>query len=186
VTVEFSRPDPFAAEEEVLAEVADSVRLTAEIPAVDTLAGMGASLLDIVVASAAGLSVALPGRQIVYMAPIPADCEQVAVLFNGWTPWPLQIGPTVRERPFRWMAGFSVAITRNSPAVPAKQGLKKAVTPDAMMAASRIASDDSEVLLGAVGRLAEVGPDLTVVAHAPQGAMQTVELNVQLFPSGSF
>jgi len=183
---EFSRPDPFAAEREVLAEVTDSVRLTAELPAVDTLAGLGASLLDVVTASAAALSVVLPSRQIVYMAPIPADCEQVAVLFNGWTPWPVQIGPTVRERPFRWMAGFSVAITRDSPAVPAKQGLRKAVTPDAMMAASRIASDDSEVLLGAVGRLAEVGPDLTIVAHAPQGAMQTVELNVQLFPSGSF
>jgi hypothetical protein len=43
------------------------------------------------------------------------------------------------------------------------------------------------VLLGAVvNRLDEVGADLTVVVHAPQGAMQTVELNVQLFPTGSF
>jgi hypothetical protein len=184
--MEFSRADPFAAERAVIEEVADSVRLATEVPAVDTLAGLGASLLQVITASAAGLQVVLPSRQIVYMAPIPADCEQVAVLFNGWTPWPVQIGPTVRERPFRWMAGFSVAITRNSPAVPAKQGLKKAVSPDAMIAASRIASDDCEVLLGAVGRLSEVGPDLTVVAHAPQGAMQTVELNVQLFPTGSF
>ena len=179
---EFSRPDPFEAE----ARVERAIAVTGTAPAVDTLAGMGAALLDMVRASAAQLLIDLPTRQMVYMAPIPADCEQVGVLFSGWNIWPVQITPSVPTRQMRWMAGFSVIITRTSPAVAnGKTGLKKAVPPDAMIAASNIASADAEVLLGVVNRLSEIGPDVSVVAHAPQGTLQTVELNVQLLSTGS-
>lgn len=172
----YSRPDPFAA-----LAAPDLARATdAAGQPVDTLSGMGEALLDLVGQAAVARGVALPARQTVYMAPIPADCEQVAVLFSGWNPTPGLEGPT-DCRTFRWLAGYSVIITRCTPAVQRGKGL---VAPEAMTEAARIASADSEVLLEVVNRLDEVGPDLSVVANPPHGGFQTVELNVQLLSTG--
>jgi hypothetical protein len=181
----YSRPDPYAAE-----------RLTIPDPDVDeaaldrapaTLSEMGERLLDIVRAAAVSRGTALPGRQSVYMAPIPADCEQVAVLFTGWNPTPPPDGPTVCK-PWRWLAPYSVIITRCTPAVPKVargKGTTVAPAPEKMIEAARLSSEDAEVLLEVVNRLDEIGGDVSIVANAPSGGFQTVELNVQLLPTGS-
>jgi hypothetical protein len=119
-----------------------------------------------------------PTRQVVYMSPIPADCEQVAVLFAGWSPLPPWDTLTNCDS-FRWVANFSVIITRCTPAIGTKSG-KVAPTPDVMLQAAQIASQDAEVLLCLVSTIGEIGADLNVNTPAPQGGMQTVELTVQV------
>lgn len=177
----YTRTDPFAAETAVPAGPLTDA--TVPVPAVDTLSGMGEALLDIVRAAALEKGTALPDRQSVYMAPIPADCEQVAVLFSGWNITPAPEGPMICA-PYRWMAGYSVIITRCTPAMPPKNS-KALVSPEKMIEASRISSDDAEIMLAVVNRLGEIGPDLSIVCNPPQGGMQTVELNVQLLSVGS-
>ena len=81
-----------------------------------TLYDMGRRLLELTVDIMHGAGAIVPERQLVYMAPIPADCEQVAVLFSGWTPYPQQEGPSSCSS-YQRLAGFSVIITRKSPAV---------------------------------------------------------------------
>ena len=182
----YSRPDPYEAER--LEGVADPDRDEAALdrpPA--TLSDMAERLLDVLRAAAVARGVLLPGRQAVYMAPIPADCEQAAVLFTGWNPTPQPDGPTVCM-PWRWMAPMSVIITRCTPAMPiATRGKATTAAPPAekMTAAARIASADSEVMLEVLNRLDEIGADVSVVANPPSGGFQTVELNVQLLPTGS-
>jgi len=185
MTTTFSRPDPF--EQERLAGVPDPDRDSPD--AVDTtpvtLAFMAEQLLEVVKSAALAKGVVLPSRQSYYMAPIPADCEQVAVLFTTWTPTPALEGPTIC-RPFRWLAPMSVIITRCTPAMPTGRGPNKAAPSAAkMIEAAKLASADAEVLLEVVNRLDEVGGDLEVVTNAPSGGFQTVELNVQLLPVGS-
>jgi hypothetical protein len=174
----FSRPDPFAAEQALLdAQGATNGRI-------ETLAEMGAALLEIAAQAALAKGVALPARQLYYPAPIAADCEQVAALFSGWTPSPPPDGPTICQ-PFRWLAGFSLIITRCTPKG-AIQSTKTPPKPEAMIEVSQIASADAEVLLEVVTRLDEIGSDISVVANPPSGGFQTVELNVQLLPGSSF
>lgn len=181
----FSRPDPFAAELQAQgqAPITDDGVVTAAVPAVDTLSSMGEALLEIVRAAALDKGTPLPARQSVYMAPIPADCEQVAVLFSGWNITPSPDGPMICSS-FRWIAGYSVIITRCTPAMVPKTS-KGLVPPEKMIEASRVASADAEIMLGVVSRLGEIGPDLSVVCNPPQGGLQTVELNVQLLSVGS-
>jgi len=180
MTVEsFTRLDPFAAEQAALEQQA----LVAG-GGIRTLAQMGQALLDIANQAAVAKGVKLPARQMFYPAPIPADCEQVAALFSGWTPTPAPDGPVVCST-FRWMAGFSLIITRCAPKG-AVQVKSTAPTPAGMMASAQLASDDAEVLLEVVSRLDEVGGDLSVTVAPPSGGMQTVELNVQLLPGSSF
>jgi hypothetical protein len=178
----YSRPDPFAAERSMVPDPDRDEAAPDRPPA--TLADMGERLLEVVNQAALSRGVALPQRQSVYMAPIPADCEQVAVLFTGWNPTPAPDGPTVCK-PWRWMAPVSVIITRCTPAMPGKGGALKTVPADHMTAAARLASDDSEVLLEVLNRLDEIGADVGVVANPPSGGLQTVELNIQLLPTGS-
>lgn len=180
----YSRPDVFAAEQQAVTPITDGSITDPDGQPVDTLSGMGEALLDIVRAAAVSKGVQLPGRQMVYMAPVPADCEQVGVLFNGWTPTPAPDGPMVCTT-FRWIAGYSVLITRCTPAVPRGPKGKQTVSAEAMIEAARIASADAEVMLATLQRLGEIGPDVSVVTQAPSGGMQTVELNVQLLPAGS-
>lgn len=169
----YSRPDPFVAEEAV------NAALPTTEP--DTLAEMGEVLLDICRSAAVAKGVPLPARQVVYMTQIPADCEQVAAIFSGWTPFPIPEGPTICL-PFRWQAGFSVLITRCTPAV---QKTKNPPTPEKMLEAAKIASADSEVLLELVNRLNEIGSDVGITAMAPSGGFQTTELTVTLMSVGS-
>jgi hypothetical protein len=125
----------------------------------------------------AGLS--LPARQVIYMSPIPADCEQLAVLFSGWTPdhsW----DNTAHCNSFRWLAGFNVAVTRCTPAMPDKRG--NAPSALQMNAAAKMASDDAEAFICVVRSLDEIASDLSINTSSPQGGFQTTELNVS-FPS---
>jgi hypothetical protein len=181
VTQSFSRLDPF--HEEQAAQLLAEREAGARAP--ETLDEMGHALLDIVVAAALAKGITLPGRQAVYTAPIPADCEQVAVLFTGWTPTPPPDGPTICK-PWRWIANYSVIITRCSPAVPGKGKAQHTVTVDQLNASAKMASDDAEVFLEAMNRLNEVGYDVSVVTNSPSGGFQTVELNVPLISGGSF
>jgi hypothetical protein len=186
MTQSFSRFDPFAA------ELQEGPPIRAESPGAgyaETLEEMGKRLIQRVAEAAVGKEINLPSRQAFYMAPIPADCEQVAALFTGWNPWPIQDGPTICK-PWRWLANFSVIITRCTPAVPGKHRTGsttsiKSVSVDQLKAAAKLASDDAEVLLAVVNSLAEVGADTSIVTNAPSGGYQTVELNVPLISGGS-
>jgi hypothetical protein len=124
-----------------------------------------------------------PDRSVIFMSPIPADCEQVAVLFAGWSPLPPWDTLTNCDS-FRWIANFSVIITRCTPAISTRSG-KAAPTPDLMLQAAQIASTDAEVLLCLVSTLGEIGADLNLVTMAPLGGMQTVELTVSLPAAGA-
>lgn len=181
MTQSFSRADPFAAEGS--AELYPELGTGTGAP--ETLADMGAALLEIVEAAALAKGVTLPARRSVYTAPIPADCEQVAVLFTGWNPTPAADGPTIC-RPWRWIANYSVIITRCTPAMPGKTKGLASVTVAQLNASSQLASDDAEVFLEAMNRLNEVGADVSIVTNSPQGGFQTVELNVPLISGGSF
>lgn len=169
----YARRDVFAEEQAVEAALPTTEP--------DTLAEMGEVLLDICRSAAVAKGVTLPARQVVYMTQIPADCEQVAVIFSGWSPYPVPEGPTICL-PFRWQAGFSVVITRCTPAV---QKAKAPPSPEKMLEAAKLASRDSEVLLEVVNRLNEIGSDVGIVTQAPQGGFQTTELTVTLMSVGS-
>ena len=148
----------------------------------DTLYAMGEAMLHRVQACALELGLTLPERQVIYMSPIPADCEQVAVLFNGWSAdqnWET----TIHCNAFRWIAGFSVVVTRCTPAMPSKKGATP--TPDQMMAAAKLASDDAELMLCVLSTVDEIGTGLGVVTQAPQGGYQSVELDVSIAAFGS-
>lgn len=188
MTTSFSRPDPFAAEYAELDPIHQPDGTTQPSPNgyAETLEEMGQRLLVKVNEAALHKGVTLPNRQLVYPAPIPADCEQVAVLFTQFTPTPIQdAGSTVMCKTWRWIAPFSVIITRCTPAMPGKGRGIKMVDPKQMMAAAKIASDDAEILVNVITRLGEIGPDATVVTNAPSGGFQTVELNVPLISGGS-
>jgi hypothetical protein len=178
----YSRPDPFLAEQKAAEALQTVGAATDTRPA--SLSDIGEAMLDLVRSAALAKGVQLPARQSAYMAPIPADCEQVAVLMTGWNPTPAPEGPTVCM-PFRWLAGCSVIITRCTPAIPGKGGALKTVPMEKMTEALRLASADAEVLLEVVNRLDEIGSDLSVVINPPSGGLQTTELNVQLLPTGS-
>lgn len=189
MTQVFSRADPFAAEAVEIDAAKREAGFTASVStgAPETLEEMGHALLDLIVAAALAKGVALPGRQSVYMAPIPADCEQVAVLFSGWNPTPAVDSPTICK-PWRWIAGYSAIITRCTPAIlgKGKEAALRHVTVAQLNAASAIASTDSEVFLEVMNRLGEVGGDVNIVANPPSGGFQTVELNVPLISGSSF
>jgi len=185
--ISYARMDPYyealAAEQQAQENEATGTSQSTGAP--ETLDAMGHALLEIVEQAAVARGVQLPARRVVYPAPIPADCEQVAVLFTEWSPTPGQDGPTICQ-PWRWIAPFSVAITRCTPAAPKMNKPLSSVTVEAMMAAAKLASDDAEVFLEAMTRLSEVGSDVSIVTNAPQGGMQTVEWNVPLISGGSF
>lgn len=178
----FSRPSPFDAD----IEQGPPIRTVSPGTGyAETLEEMGKRLIQRVAEAATGKGIDLPTRQAYYMAPIPADCEQVAALFTGWNPTPAQDGPTICQ-PWRWLANFSVIITRCTPAIPGRKGGSlKTVTVPQLTAAAKMASDDAEILLAVVNSLDEIGADTTIVTNAPSGGYQTVELNVPLLSGGS-
>lgn len=198
MTQVYSRPDPYAAEQvqvDALKAAEPAVRgLSLGTGQPETLEEMAHALLELIRAAALAKGITLPARQGVYMAPIPADCEQVIVLVTGWNPTPAgDTTGTVICKPWRWLAPMSVIITRCTPAIPGKtskiagqQAALKMVTPDQLNAAAKLASDDAEVCLEAVNRLGEIGGDTSIVANPPSGGFQTVELNVSLVSGGSF
>jgi hypothetical protein len=81
-----------------------------------TLYDMAEILLERTRQAFAQRGVALPSRQIIYLAPIPVDCEQLAVTMSGWTPMPPLEGLTACQS-FRWCAQLDVVVSRATPAV---------------------------------------------------------------------
>lgn len=142
-----------------------------------TLFDMAQILLQRTITCMVNRGVTVPDRQIIYPSPVPADCEQLAVLLLGWAPLPPWSGLQNCQQ-WRWVGMFAVAITRGSPAIPRSGG--KAPTADSMTASARIASDDAEVLLDLVRGIDEVNQDLTLETGAAVGAYQTTILHVQV------
>lgn len=126
--------------------------------------------------------IAIPGRQLVYLSPIPADCEQLAVLIGT-----VNISPVPQEGMFkcltgRWAVNIGVVVSRNSCAYTnGKTGPKI----EDMERAARIASGDAMVLMDLAAGFDEVGT-IELTMSPPGGALQTVELNVQLPITGNF
>ena len=147
------------------------------LPDPRTLVLMGQDLMARTLSCFASQGVVPPDRHLVYMAPVPADCEQVVVLFSGWEPMPPWDGLTHCDN-YRWVADFSIAVTRCTPAIIGKG--KTAPTTDQMFKAAEIASADAEVLICVISSLDEIGPTVQILTPAPQGGMQTVELTVQV------
>lgn len=152
------------------------------LPDQRTLVLMAQELMARVLQSFASQGVTPPERQIIYMAPIPVDCEQLSVLFSQWTPLPpAELSTTCVN--LRWFATFNVVVSRCTPAQ--SKDPKKAPTPAQMLAAATMASQDAEVMLNLVNTgLTEVGSELEVLTPAATGGFQTVELTVQLPAAG--
>lgn len=148
----------------------------------DTLFGMGSRLLELIKSTFTAAGLTLPDRQLVYMSPIPADCEQVAVLTSGWDVYPGGEGPQ-QCITFRWMANFSIIVTRCTPAMPTSRSGKVTIpSVEKMESAMETASKDAEALLQVVVALEEVSAP-SIIVQSPSGGFQTVELNVQI-PAG--
>lgn len=126
--------------------------------------------------------ITLPDRQIIYPAAIPEDCEQVAIMLTGWQPTVVGDdygGGCLR---FKWAANFSITIIRCSPAIMDKRG--KMPTAEAMNESGLIASNDSDILVDLVNSFTEFGPEFALVAAAPEGGFQGVQLTVSLPQTG--
>ena len=164
--------NPYVVQEPVAGERADR----------DTLYAMGTRLLTLVQNVLVGRGLSVPGRSVVYMAPIPADCEQVAVLYSGWNPTPGVEGPMTCES-FRWMGEFSVIITRCTPALPGNTVKTATPSVEKMNKAADMASQDAEAMLEVLQHLGEFA-NPSVVVQSPMGGLQTVEFNVSI-PAGA-
>lgn len=151
--------------------------LTMAPPRVTTLLTMGQELLTRINACAADAGIELPSRQIVYPSAVPADCEQVSVLFGGWSVYPPMQEMSVCLS-IRWCAQFGIMVSRCTPAVPGRTS--SAPTMDRMTAAAQMASDDAELMLALLSTFDEVGADLNVSTPEPQGGYQAVLLTVTL------
>jgi hypothetical protein len=145
-----------------------------------TLYEMAENLLQRTVQAFAERGVELPSRQIVYIAPLPVDCEQVAVLISSWTPNPPPIALTTCQD-FRWCGMFDIVVSRTSPAVPRGN---KAPTADQMSLSAKIAADDAECVLAVIRGLGEIGPNFVFNIGAPQGGYQTVVATVEIPAAG--
>ena len=145
-----------------------------------TLYEMATIVLERTVQAFAERGVVLPDRQLVYIAPLPVDCEQLAVLISGWVPDPPPIGLT-HCQDFRWCGNFDIVVSRTSPAIPKGN---KAPTVEQMNRASQIAAEDAECILAVVRGLDEIGPEFSFVVGAPQGGYQTVVASVQIPAAG--
>lgn len=148
----------------------------ADPPTAVTLLSMAQGVMGMVEQAAAGRGVQLPERRVVYMAPIPADCPQVAVLIGGWNLEPASDEMLICTRG-RWVARLGVGITRKTPAIPSAAG--DLPTPAQLFAAAALAAEDAEVLLEVVGSLGEIGGDAAVDTPAAEGGLQSVTLTVR-------
>jgi len=168
----------------VYSRAGDFVNLNEAIqtPFPDTLYGMAEALLARMEVCFLGRGLTLPERKIIYMSPIVQDCEQAAVVFSGWVPTPVWDG-TIMCDAFRWLANFSCLVTRCTPAVPTKNGGTPSVAKQ--REAAQISSADAEAMLCVVSTVGEIGPELQVITHAPQGGLQTVELILNLPAAGA-
>lgn len=153
-------------------------------PITTTAFSMAQTLLQLLNASAASLGVVLPERQFVYPSPVPADCEQAAVLVENWSPNP-PLGDQLDQcwATSYWVVKFGVIISRLTCAVPVGKTAPRP-TAASMTEAMRIASDDAEVFRDLISRLPERG-QLDINFHAPAGMIQTTELLLTLRADGT-
>jgi hypothetical protein len=149
-----------------------------------TLFTMAEALMARLVGAMTSVGVSVPARQVLYMSPIPADCEQIAVMFSGYAPQPPWDGVYPCQVPM-WMGQFSIAITRKcTPAMPTKAGAAPSAV--AMTEAAQMASDDAEALLAlANGLEGGLGPEFLLETPPPQGGMQSVVMSIQVPAFGS-
>ena len=121
----------------------------------------------------------LPARQVIYPSAIPVDCAQVAIMFVGWVPTATAEGYAAAAGciRFKWAVNFSVLILRETPSVMEKRRMP---TADSMNEAGLIASNDADVLVDLVNTFGEIGPEFSLVAAAPEGGFQGVQLDVVL------
>lgn len=100
------------------------------------------------------------------------------MLFNGWTLYPDAGELTTNCLFSTWLAGFSVIISRCTPAV-SKSTKNPIPTPEKMGEAAKLASDDAELFRDLVPALSGfMSPQ--IVVQAPSGGFQTVELSLSL------
>ncbi len=126
--------------------------------------------------------ITLPSRQVIYPASIPTDCEQVAIMLTGWSPTVVGEdygGGCLR---FKWAANFAITIIRCSPAVMDKRN--KMPSAQEMNRSGLIASNDSDILVDLVNTFSEFGPEFSLIAAAPEGGFQGVQLTVSLPQTG--
>lgn len=141
-----------------------------------TLYEMAEMLLNRARQSFEQLGILLPARQIIYLAPLPVDCDQLAVLISGWVPTPgFEI--TMSCSTVRWMGQFDIIVSRTSPAIPKGN---KAPSTEQMNQAARIASNDMDGLLDVVRGLGEIGAEFQLETAAPQGGYQTSAASLQI------
>lgn len=141
-----------------------------------TLYGLAGALMNMALQALADNGLAVPARQVVYIGQIPADCEQLAVVFDGWSPTPPQDGMVVCQT-YRWGASFTVLVTRSCvPGITNAKSLPKAVD---MSRTAEIASNDAEALLDVVSMAGEHdGGSVAVSITPPQGGLQSTMLNI--------
>ena len=146
-------------------------------PAPDGAYVMAQEILKRMNTIARGRGITLPDRQVIYPASIPVDCAQVAIMLLGWSPTSTTEGYSSGCHLFKWAANLSILIIRESPAVPTKRAAPAA---EAMNEAGVIASNDSDILVDLVNTFAEIGPEFSLVAAAPEGGYQGVQLEISL------
>jgi len=141
-----------------------------------TLYALAESLMAMAKTALAAASLAAPARQVIYIGQIPADCEQLAVVFDGWTPTPPQEGMVVCQS-YRWGASFTILVTRSC--VPGINNAKQLPKPENMSATAEIASNDAEALLDLVANVGEHdGGSVAVSITPPQGGLQSTILEI--------
>jgi hypothetical protein len=142
-----------------------------------TLYDMAEILMNRIRQAFAQRGIVLPTRQIIYLSPIPVDCEQLGVLISGWVPLPSWEGLTGCQL-IKWCGAFTIVVSRASPAMP--KGTRSAPSAESMNAAARMGSEDAEALLTVVNGLGEVGPEFALELGAPEGGFQTVACTIQV------
>lgn len=151
-------------------------------PVTTTAFTIAESLLNLTRTAAAGLGIVLPDRQFVYMSPVVFDCDLAAVLVEGWYPNPPLGDALVRCYDFTWVWRGTIVIVRDSCAIAPKG--KVMPTPEMMTQATRVASDDAEILRAVVQGLPE-GGTLEINLKPPAGKLQAAELNLMLRGDGT-
>lgn len=142
-----------------------------------TLYDMASGLLELTKQALVEAGLPVPARQVIYTGQIPADCEQLAVVFGGWGPTPPADGMVVCQS-YRWAADFTVLITRKC--VPGITATKTIPSAADMSATAKRSSDDAEALLDVVSMVGEHGGDVAVSTAAPAGGLQSVILEINL------
>lgn len=143
----------------------------------DTLYEMAESLLGTTEQALLKRRLTIPARKVIYMGTIPADCEQLAVVFSTWTPTPPIEGLTVCLN-YRWLGAFTVLITRGCVPMVSKSGSPPSAA--SMSDAALVASNDANALLDVVASIGEHGGDVSVSTGAPQGGLQSTVLQIDL------